>query len=150
MNRMSLLLATIFIAIAVLTLGVSPAYAQCPEPGDMIPANIDIKPGSFPNPVNLKSEGIIPVALLGSPTFDVANVDLLTVGFHPMSRCDQPAAPVKYSFSDVNRDGYGDITFHFKTQDIGFQPGDTAACLHGNLATGEHFCGHDAVSIVGY
>ena len=31
---------------------------------------IDIKPGSYPNSINLKSNGKVPVAILSSPTFD--------------------------------------------------------------------------------
>ena len=38
-------------------------------------ANLDIKPGSCPNPVNPKSRGIVPVTLAGSLDFDVATVD---------------------------------------------------------------------------
>ena len=32
---------------------------------------IDIKPGSFPNSINLKGKGVIPVAILSTTTFDV-------------------------------------------------------------------------------
>lgn len=123
---------------------------DCPQPGDMIPVTIDIKPGSYPNPVNLKSEGLIPVALLGSTTLNVANVDLGTIGFHPMGRCEQAIEPARYRFTDVNGDDYTDIIFHFEAQEVGFQPEDTGACLHGILKSGEHFCGHDSVVIIGY
>jgi len=36
---------------------------------------IDIKPGSCPNPLNLKSKGKLPVAVLGSEDFDVNDID---------------------------------------------------------------------------
>ena len=151
MNRMSTLLASLITIVILLTLGVSPVYAaDCPQPGDMIPVTIDVKPGSYPNPVNLKSEGLVPVALLGSGTFDVYNVDPGTIEFHPMGRCEQVVAPVRYAFEDVNQDGYVDTVFHFKTQEAGFQAGDTEACLHGNLNSGQHFCGHDTIVIIGY
>ncbi len=40
-----------------------------------IPTDIDIKPGSFPNSVNLCSNGVVPVAILGSETLDVSTLD---------------------------------------------------------------------------
>lgn len=37
---------------------------------------LDIKPGSCPNPVNPGSRGVVPMALVGSDSFDVADVDV--------------------------------------------------------------------------
>ncbi|MCH8164505.1 MAG: hypothetical protein IH889_02745, partial [Planctomycetes bacterium] len=39
-------------------------------------ANLDIKPGSCPNSYNRNSNGVLPVALVGTPDFDVKDVDL--------------------------------------------------------------------------
>ena len=36
---------------------------------------IDIKPGSCPNPINVKSKGVLPVAVVGNSSFDVTQVD---------------------------------------------------------------------------
>jgi len=123
---------------------VSPVYAQvCPEHLD---ATIDIKPGGFPNPINLKSNGLLPVALLGAADFDVTDVDLDSVGLHPIGRCEETSAPVKFAFTDVNHDGFADIVFQFKTADLTLQVGDTEVCLHGDIG-GLHFCGHDDVIV---
>jgi hypothetical protein len=40
-----------------------------------IDADIDIKPGSCPNPFNGKSHGSVPVAIVGSADFDVTTID---------------------------------------------------------------------------
>lgn len=40
---------------------------------------IDIKPGSFPNSINLGSNGVVPVAIFGSVTFDVKQIDPNTI-----------------------------------------------------------------------
>jgi hypothetical protein len=40
---------------------------------------IDIKPGSYPNSVNLGSQGVIPVGILSSVDFDATQVDPDTV-----------------------------------------------------------------------
>jgi len=45
------------------------------------PISIDIKPGSSPNSINLKSKGVVPVAILGTDDFDVSDVDPDTVIF---------------------------------------------------------------------
>jgi len=41
--------------------------------------DIDIKPGSDQNTINLRSKGVIPVAILSSEDFDATNVDPTTV-----------------------------------------------------------------------
>ncbi len=38
-------------------------------------ATLDVHPGSCPNPVNVRSQGVTPVALVGSTDFDVSEVD---------------------------------------------------------------------------
>ncbi|MHC4981316.1 MAG: hypothetical protein ACYTGT_20225, partial [Planctomycetota bacterium] len=48
-------------------------------PGQCEPANLDIKPGSCPNSFNRKSNGVLPVALVGTDEFNVMDVDLGSV-----------------------------------------------------------------------
>ena len=102
---------------------------------------LDIKPGSFPNSIKLTNNGVIPVALLGSATFDVAMVDYDTVQFAG----DTTEAHGKAHFQDVNGDGYMDAVLHFETQDTTIQPTDTEACLTGELSNGVAFTACDSV-----
>jgi hypothetical protein len=44
-----------------------------------IPVGLDVRPGTSDNPVNLRSNGGIPVAFLGDAAFDAAAIDPLTV-----------------------------------------------------------------------
>jgi hypothetical protein len=113
---------------------------------------IDIKPHRHPNSINLRSRGVIPVAILGSDTVDVADVDVTTLAFGPDGA--MPADDLtKHSVyddhpSDVNGDGFSDLISKFWTQDAGFAVGDEEACLSGELVDGTLFEGCDSVQIV--
>lgn len=45
------------------------------DPIVVCPVPIDIKPQSCPNPINVKSRGVLPVAILGTAEFDVTTID---------------------------------------------------------------------------
>lgn len=93
--------------------------------------DVDIKPGSCPNPLNLKSKGVLPVAVLGTEEFDVTTIDVSTV---KLSRegIEEGVAPIRSDYEDVatpfegelcdchdlNGDGLLDLTLKFKTQEL--------------------------------
>jgi hypothetical protein len=108
-----------------------------------IDVTIDVKPGSYPNSINLKSKGNIPVAILSSSAFDATTVDRNTVVFAGASPLSIGQTP-----EDVNGDGLLDVVLHFKTQDLNLQVGDTKACLSGKTLAGQEFKGCDSVRIV--
>lgn len=96
-----------------------------PEPA-VIEVTIDIKPGSCPNPLNVQSKGVLPVAVLGSEEFDVNSIDVASIRLSGV-------APIRSSFEDVATpvsdgnececttavpDGYTDLALKFKTQEI--------------------------------
>jgi hypothetical protein len=90
-------------------------------------AAIDIKPGSDPNAINPSSKGMIPVAILGSDTFDVLDVDPDTLAFGPAGAfIAHKNGP---HFEDVNDDGFEDLLAHFRTQETGIDSEDLDACL---------------------
>lgn len=75
----------------------------------LLHVGIDIKPGDAANTINLRSGGIVSVAILGSATFDPLTVDPETVtlaGAHVATR--GRGVPMT-SARDVNRDGYPDL-----------------------------------------
>jgi hypothetical protein len=95
-----------------------------PKPATIVA--VDIKPGSCPNPLNVKSKGVLPVAILGSEDFDVYSIDIASIRLADV-------APIRSSYEDVGTplvdanececstegpDGYLDLTLKFETQMI--------------------------------
>jgi len=107
----------------------------------LIEVSIDIKPGSYPNSINLKSKGVVPVAVLTTADFDASTVDPATVEF-------AGATPLRWTFEDVDNDGDLDMLFHFDTQTLQLNASSTEATLTGATTGGQEFTGTDTVRIV--
>lgn len=107
---------------------------------------IDIKPGSFPNSINPRSKGVIPVAILTTDTFDATTVDSTTVLFGPTGT---EAAPVQSALEDIDGDGDTDMILHFNTQETGILCGDASAFLMGETLGGQAIEGADSIKTVG-
>ncbi len=127
---------------------------------------VDIKPGSCPNSFNVNNKGNLPVAILGSPGFNVSNINPSTVelngvpatGGVSMSDVSTPFIGFKNDCMDCNTlgpDGLMDRVFHFNSQDIGATLGavSTNDCIHmflsGEFMDGTPFHGRDIVRIIG-
>lgn len=111
-----------------------------------VPVAIDIRPHSFPNNINPKSQGVIPVAILTTGTFDATTVDPTTVLFGPTGT---EAASVHSAMNDVDGDGDLDLILHFKNPATGIRCGDTAAALNGKTFDGQPISGSDSIMTVG-
>jgi len=112
--------------------------------------DIDIKPGSYPNSINLKkTNGVIPVAILGSATFDVTTIDVTTLSFGPggASPAHDLIDPEVYAdhLQDVNGDGLIDLVSHYVSSESSIMSGDISACLSGEYNGGLPFTGCDSV-----
>jgi len=111
-------------------------------------ATIDIKPGTFPNTINLGSNGTVPVAIISTSEFDATTVDPLSVSL--------ASAPVKlkgngtamYSFQDMNSDGLLDMIVHVSTEALQLSEADTLANLIGHTSDATEVIGSDTVRVV--
>ena len=140
-----------------------------------ISVSVDIKPTSCPNPLNLKSKGVLPVAVLGTGDFDVAEIDPETVElafFGPGSDPFDGGVPAERSASEdvatpyeevvegcddcseEGPDGLLDLTLKFDKQAVIATLGDVGdgdcilLTLTGYLYDGTGFLGSDVVRII--
>lgn len=109
----------------------------------------DIKPGTASNAINLKSNGVIPVAILSTQAakgegidFDALSVDPGTVVFGPGLASEIHG---KAHSEDVDADGDLDLVFHFAVGAAGLSPADTIAEIKGKTTGGLVIIGHDRV-----
>ena len=88
-------------------------------PPPVIRVSVDIKPRSWPNPLNVNKKGVLPVAILGTEDFDVTQIDPATVRL-------EGVAPLRWALEDVGTpgdpldgpDGFTDLTLKFAAQAI--------------------------------
>ena len=130
---------------------------------------VDIKPGSCPNPLNVKSRGVLPVAILGTKHFSKHDIDPDTIMLG-REGIAEGVAPLRYSYGDVAKpfkgelcdcheykgDGYGDLTLKFDTQELvevlelyELKGQTIPLTITGNLYDGTPFSGKDCVWIQG-
>ena len=129
-----------------------------------LPVAFDIRPGSCPNPLNVRSRGVLPTAILGTADFDVSDLDPETVTLAGVP-------PLRWSTEDVSTpfdgepllssdcigqgaDGFDDVTLKFDTRAIVAALGSVADGqsvvleLTGALKNGTPVQGRDVVRIV--
>lgn len=106
----------------------------------VVAAEIDVKPGSSENKINLRSKGVVIVALLTTPDFDALDADPVTVSF-------AGADAVRWSRDDADGDGDVDLIFQFKVQMLDLNAQSTEALLEGMTFSGQVFEGSDSVEV---
>ena len=117
----------------------------------VLPIDIDIKPNSDPNSINLCSNGAVPIAILGSGTLDVLdiNTDSLRFADASIKVVGRKDPHQLCSYEDVNGDFFTDLVCHFLTTDIAGIDGESSfATLNGELGGGTAIEGSDSVNIV--
>jgi len=123
------------------TFGESP-----PTGSNCLSVSLEVKPGDGQAVINLKSQGVVPVAILSTSTFDAAKVSPSTVRF---GATGTEASPVHSSLQDVNGDGLLDLVLQFKVQSTGLQSGNTQSTLMGRMLGGTPFLGSSAIQLIG-
>jgi hypothetical protein len=106
---------------------------------------LEVRPGPPKDPVNPKSKGMIPVAIMSTDGFDASTVDQASLRFGP----GQALATGRGRLKDLNGDGLPDLVLHFRTQDTGIQCGDTSVSITGQTVNGIPIQGSDSITTVG-
>jgi len=119
-------------------------YATAAPPA--LEVEIDIKPGSDPNSINLCSHGVVPIAILSGDGFDATTVDPSTVEFAGASIRVKGKGALQYSLEDVDGDGDLDFLAQISVENLDLDGGSTTATVSG-LAGGVPFEGTDSVNI---
>jgi len=141
LNR-AILTGSVIVGIAAIMIGatVAPVYA-------VIAVDIDIKPGSDPNCFNNDGNGVIPVAILGSASFDATQVDPLTLSLDGQSVKTKGNGAPQASVEDVNNDGFDDLVVKIIDTDGTYTVGTVTATLTGQLFDGVSIVGSDSICI---
>jgi hypothetical protein len=128
----------------------------CAGPSTMA---MDIKPGSCDNPVNVKSQGVLPVVILGTEHFSVATIDvdsLTLAGVAPIRSevFDVLTSGETGDCNEMGGDGFPDLVLKFESEDIVAALGDVQdgaqveLALTGALIDGTSFTGADTILIL--
>jgi hypothetical protein len=140
------------------------------EPG------LDIKPGSCPNPLNRKSHGVLPVALLGTADIEATTIDVSSILLARADGVGSEVAPHEGPpgphsvFEDVGTpfygewcdchdlegDGFVDLLMKFETHEVvealelnDLDPGALVELIvSGNLLDGTAFTASDCIRLV--
>lgn len=121
-------------------------FGQSPPTGvNCVSVNILVKPGSSQPIVNVGAKGVIPVAILSTPSFDVTKVSPMTVRF---GRTGTEASPQHWALQEVN--GSLVMILQFSSQNTGFELGDTQAVLMGMTTDGTPFRGFATIQTVNH
>jgi len=123
------------------------AFGTFIAPQVVLTVAIDIMPGGNPNTINLRAQGTLPVAILGSATFNVADVDPMSVSLAGAGVVMRKNGTPMVSFDDVNGDGFVDLVLHVAREMLQLKAGDTEAVLEGKTYDGRTFQGRDSVRV---
>lgn len=118
-------------------------------PVSLINVGVDVKPGSFPNPINLKSKGVIPVAILTTPQFNTSLIDIQTIAFGPNKNNAVKFAIKQYNFEDVDYDGDLDLIMHFDLEKLGIRCSDKVLFVLGKTKNNQSILGSDSIKTTG-
>jgi len=124
---------------------------------EFLSVSIDIKPGSYPNCMNVNNHGVIPVAILGSEEFEVSTIDVSTLSFaglevrvkgNDLPQCSLEDVSGDFNSPEGAPDGYPDLVCHFIDDEAQWEPGESTATVTGQLNDGRSMEGTDEICIV--
>lgn len=143
-----------------------------PEEEPVMTISIDIKPGSCPNPINLKEKGVVSIAVLGSDKFNTTDIDPSSVSIGRVGIEEVAVPSIRWSLEDVATpfpgepcachdligDGILDLVLKFEAQSLvgtleldGVVGGEIPLRLTGRIeeeSGGKRFKGEDCIKVL--
>lgn len=121
------------------------ALSTIPCNGFVLRPAIAVAPDGEPSPIDPESTGVVPVALLGAPGFDVGDVDPTTLAFGPYGAAPADFQPIR--LEDTNGDGRTDLVAEYRIRQTGIAPSTSEACVSGALQDGTRLEGCAAIDV---
>ena len=122
------------------------SIAFVPDP--VTPVDIDIKPGSDLNPINVGSNGVIPVAIFSTEDFDATMIDPTTVRLAGAEVAVRGKGKSMVHEEDVDDDGFVDLVCQVETESLGEYLESGKVWLTGETYGGQQIEGCDIVLVV--
>lgn len=123
--------------------------------GELVQAvSLDVKPGEFPNEINLSSNGVLPVSVLTTAAFDATSIDTSDLSCIVFGDAEVGArvSPLRTALQDVDGDGDLDLLLHFSMRQLreagALLPGSTRVELTALTRAGQRVRGGDSVRMV--
>lgn len=116
------------------------AYAA-PAAPPVVTVTIDVRQ----NRINVRNKGVVPVAILTTPSFDATTIDPATVRFGPGLAAE---AHGRGHVEDGDGDGDDDLLLHFSTAVAAIPCGATTATLTGETFGAQAIEGSDTIATV--
>ena len=115
---------------------------------EFLPVDINIKPESEDNTINLGSNGSVSVAIFGSDMLNVRDIDWGSVRLASASIKLKGNGDAIIKYEDLNGDGYDDVIIHILTDAFQLTENDVKAYLEGQLINGNLIKGSDLIHVV--
>jgi hypothetical protein len=113
-------------------------HNDIPDECEPVTAGLDIRPGGCPNPLNLRSRGVLTAAIVGGPGLDVADIDVSSLFLErsdgiggsvrplaglpgPGTTIEDAATPLSGTTCECHElagDGIDDLLLKFSTQEL--------------------------------
>ena len=133
---------TAFSSVSKFQIGDGGTFVEfVPQPAGPTVVEIDIRPGRYPNTINLKRRKNIWVAVLSSENFDATTIDPASVRIGPAGAGINANPRVV----DIDGDQADDLKLRFKVSEIGISCGDTELSLSASTFDGTEIAGTDSI-----
>lgn len=108
---------------------------------------LDVKPGSDENCFNIDGNGVIPVAILGGASENVADIDIESIFFNGLAVREKGNGEPSCGAEDVNGDLVSDLVCHFEDDPTNWSVGNDDGQLTAKLFDGKDIYLNDSICV---